>query len=275
MFEAAPVAVSERGGDDVSGYLRVKNWDKFQHYKDRRPPWIKLHVELTDDYAFSDLSDVQKFHVIGIWLLAARTDNKIPNDSRWVTSRIGAHEPVDLDALVAAGFLTGWTRSEPKPKWGNRHVSKELRGEVLERDERKCRKCGAADNLEIDHIIPVSLGGESTPDNLQVLCRSCNRAKRTQHTVEQVATQTPDDDVATGSPRQRQRQNQEEETQELQDQVQPLAVPVASFARAPAGTTAVAAANGTAKPDLSISETIKASLASIRELPPEILEDAV
>jgi len=23
--------------------LRVKNWGKFQHYKDRNPPWIKLH----------------------------------------------------------------------------------------------------------------------------------------------------------------------------------------------------------------------------------------
>jgi len=26
--------------------LKVKNWEKYQHYKDRNPPWIKLHFEL-------------------------------------------------------------------------------------------------------------------------------------------------------------------------------------------------------------------------------------
>jgi hypothetical protein len=32
-------------------YLRVKNWSEFQHYKDRNPPWIKLHRTLLDhDY---------------------------------------------------------------------------------------------------------------------------------------------------------------------------------------------------------------------------------
>ena len=32
--------------------LRILNWEKFQHYKVRRPPWIKLHHSLLDDYAF-------------------------------------------------------------------------------------------------------------------------------------------------------------------------------------------------------------------------------
>ncbi len=27
---------------------RIKNWDKFQHFKNRRPPWIKLHREILD-----------------------------------------------------------------------------------------------------------------------------------------------------------------------------------------------------------------------------------
>ena len=31
--------------------------------------------------------------------------------------------------------------------------------------------------LEVDHIIPVSEGGESSADNLQTLCWRCNRIK--------------------------------------------------------------------------------------------------
>jgi hypothetical protein len=37
--------------------LRVKNWAEFQHYRSRRPPWIKLHRGLLDDYAWHRLPE--------------------------------------------------------------------------------------------------------------------------------------------------------------------------------------------------------------------------
>ena len=40
-----------------------------------------------------------------------------------------------------------------------------------------CVVCGSAENLEIDHIIPVSRGGTNDRENLQLLCRTCNRSK--------------------------------------------------------------------------------------------------
>ena len=53
--------------------------------------------------------------------------------------------------------------------------------EVLKRDGYKCKICGvsASDGakLEVDHIIPISKGGKTVIDNLQTLCRSCNRGK--------------------------------------------------------------------------------------------------
>jgi hypothetical protein len=36
--------------------LIPKNWGKFQHYKDRCPPWIKLHRDLLNDREFLHLS---------------------------------------------------------------------------------------------------------------------------------------------------------------------------------------------------------------------------
>lgn len=89
----------------MTAYFSVKGWEKHQHYKDRAPPWIKLHVALLEDYEFGCLQDASKAHLLAIWLLASKHDNRIPLDPVWVGRRINATDPVDLGALVDAGFL--------------------------------------------------------------------------------------------------------------------------------------------------------------------------
>ncbi len=85
--------------------ISVKNWDEFQHYKDRNPPWVKLHNHLLDDYDFECLSDSAKGHLLCIWMLASRTKNEMPYDEKWIAKKIGASTKVNLEALVDAGFL--------------------------------------------------------------------------------------------------------------------------------------------------------------------------
>jgi 5-methylcytosine-specific restriction endonuclease McrA len=53
----------------------------------------------------------------------------------------------------------------------------EVKRAVWERDGGACVACGAAFDLQYDHVIPFSLGGASTVENLQILCAGCNRAK--------------------------------------------------------------------------------------------------
>ena len=86
-------------------FFRVTNWDQYQHYKDRDPTWIKLYARLLDDYAFATLPDNGKWHLIGIFLLASKQGNRIPGDPRWVRKKIAARTRVDLEALLAAGFI--------------------------------------------------------------------------------------------------------------------------------------------------------------------------
>ena len=88
------------------GYLKVKNFSKFQHYKDRRPPWIKLYISLLDDYEFLQLPDKTKWHTVAMFLLASQHDNRIPYDINFISARIGAEQPVDIDTLIKLGFLT-------------------------------------------------------------------------------------------------------------------------------------------------------------------------
>lgn len=89
----------------MARYFRVKNFEQFQHYKDRSPPWIKLYNSLLDDYEFSCLQDASKLHLILIWLLASKLDNRLPLDAKWIANKINATEPVDIDLLLDAGFL--------------------------------------------------------------------------------------------------------------------------------------------------------------------------
>lgn len=63
-----------------------------------------------------------------------------------------------------------------------------IREEVLDRDDRRCVRCGDhADELdaplEVDHIVPLSHDGAALdPRNLQTLCPDCHDAKGTDHT---------------------------------------------------------------------------------------------
>ena len=91
-----------------AGYLAVKNFERFQHYKNKGgvPAWIKLHKSLLHDYDFQSLSDKSKGHLMLIWLLVSqRNDRRIPNNPRWVAQQIGANEKVDLENFVATGWL--------------------------------------------------------------------------------------------------------------------------------------------------------------------------
>lgn len=56
--------------------LKPKNWEKFQHYKDRNPPWIKLHRDLMIDRAFMSLPLASKALAPFFWLLASESHSK-------------------------------------------------------------------------------------------------------------------------------------------------------------------------------------------------------
>ena len=64
----------------------------------------------------------------------------------------------------------------PRPQ---RRRWERLRRVILDRDGWRCRKCGRAGRLEVDHIVPIHRGGDYWDmSNLQALCRSpCHFAK--------------------------------------------------------------------------------------------------
>lgn len=52
-----------------------------------------------------------------------------------------------------------------------------LSKEIANLYKQPCYNCGTRDNLSIDHIIPLSRGGNHSIGNLMTLCRPCNSSK--------------------------------------------------------------------------------------------------
>ncbi|MBU1299877.1 MAG: HNH endonuclease [Bacteroidetes bacterium] len=70
-----------------------------------------------------------------------------------------------------------YSRSSMDIKLNRPRIFEEVRIAVWRRDEGKCVRCGSRENLEYDHIIPISQGGSNTVRNIELLCEKCNRTK--------------------------------------------------------------------------------------------------
>ena len=59
--------------------MKIKNWTKFQHFKDRRPPWVKLYRDILDDLEWHELDPLAAKVLVMLWLIASEDDGRIPD----------------------------------------------------------------------------------------------------------------------------------------------------------------------------------------------------
>ena len=74
-------------------------------------------------------------------------------------------------------ILDSTERKKIEEKTNRPPIPQKVKDLVWNRDGGKCISCGSNENIEFDHIIPISKGGPSTYKNLQILCQNCNRSK--------------------------------------------------------------------------------------------------
>lgn len=89
--------------------ITPKNWDAFQHYKHRSPPWIKLHRNLLDDMQFQRLPVASKALAPMLWLLASESSNgEIQKTTEEIAFRLRMSEKDVVNAikpLIDSGFF--------------------------------------------------------------------------------------------------------------------------------------------------------------------------
>jgi hypothetical protein len=89
--------------------MQIKNWQNLQHYKDRRPEWIKLYSSLLQTYEYVGLTDTSKLLLFTLYLLASRTiEGTIPYDLSYIRQQGAISAPITsehIQELVDKGFL--------------------------------------------------------------------------------------------------------------------------------------------------------------------------
>ena len=87
-------------------WIEIVDWDRFQHYKNRNPPWIKNYLELLHNHNYLSLPPATQALLHKLWLLYASTRRTIPLDTRYVSRAVQQRVTnKQLESLNHAGFI--------------------------------------------------------------------------------------------------------------------------------------------------------------------------
>lgn len=162
---------------------------------------VKLHVDVMDDARIIEvgpLGEIAFYRSIcygrryGVYVFANELGaHFVPAGRRTALKKVdhmvavGLWASVDgcLDLRVESPLFEPWpTRKDSRLAAEHRRrrslVSHHLRSTVVQRDGGLCLHCRSDDDLTIDHVHPISLGGTDDLSNLQLLCRRCNSSKK-------------------------------------------------------------------------------------------------
>jgi len=96
-------------------YIKIRNWEKWQTYRNDRgqPPWIKVHRRIRLNPEWVELSDSERGQLVAMWLLAADKEGAIPASEKIVQKLCFMSEPPNFNKFTKLGFLeNGWRRSD-------------------------------------------------------------------------------------------------------------------------------------------------------------------
>jgi hypothetical protein len=116
--------------------MRIKNWNKFQHFKDRKPPWVKLYRDLLDDIDWHELDAQASKVLVMLWLIASEEDGNIPS-TKTLAFRLRMTEKQTIDCL---NKLSHWLEQDNISVISERYQSDGLERETETETKRETKK---------------------------------------------------------------------------------------------------------------------------------------
>jgi hypothetical protein len=152
--------------------IHPNNWAELQHYKDRSPPWIKLHKKLLDNYEFQCLPVASRALAPMLWLLASEDEEgKVDAAPAKLAFRLRMTEQdvgEALQPLIDKGFFSLCVTPASKPLAKTRRAARpETEGEKSKKRDTSAGKlptCPVQELVDLYHEVLPELPGVRVMD---------------------------------------------------------------------------------------------------------------
>jgi hypothetical protein len=129
--------------------MKIKNWTKFQHFKDRRPPWVKLYRDILDDIEWHELDPLAAKVLVMLWLIASEDEGRIP-DTKTLAFRLRLTEVKTKEVVIK---LSHWLEQDDISVLSERYQHDPL--ETERETETKKEKKALGKRLVSDFSFPL------------------------------------------------------------------------------------------------------------------------
>ena len=134
--------------------MQIKNWKKFQHFKDRKPPWVKLYRDVLDDLEWFELDPLASKVLVMCWLIASEDDGRLP-PAKTLAFRLRMSEKQTNDCL---NKLSHWLEQDDISVISERYQSDSLETETETETETKreteAKRSTRGSRLSADWVLP-------------------------------------------------------------------------------------------------------------------------
>ena len=153
--------------------MKIKNWSKFQHFKDRKPPWVKLYRDVLDDMEWYELDPLASKVLVMCWLIASEDEGRLPN-TKTLAFRLRMTEKQTLDCL---NKLSHWLEQDDIDLISERYQSDSLETET-ETETKKEKKAT---------VVATPVGVSQSVWDEFIAHRKAKKAKVTELVIEGIA----------------------------------------------------------------------------------------
>lgn len=167
--------------------------------------WLRLYDEIVDDPKICNMNEMLRWRYVSLLCIVSRNNQRgyIPcEEDILFTMRISKEDwdetkKVFIQKEIIAEnekgeYINGWFERQYESDDSSKRVKKyrqtlktlgkttnylKHKQLIFERDNNKCVYCSSSKNLCLDHLIPLSRGGDNEKDNLVTACKECNSGK--------------------------------------------------------------------------------------------------
>ena len=138
--------------------MRIKHWNKFQHFKDRKPPWVKLYRDLLDDIDWHELDAQASKVLVMLWLIASEDEGRIP-PTKTLAFRLRMTEKQTNDCL---NKLSHWLEQDDintiSELYQDDSLETERETEKEKETEAEVKRGTKGSRLSADWVLPEDWG---------------------------------------------------------------------------------------------------------------------